>query len=67
MAVRWPTGAVSYYANKTQYWDDFRSGRLPIFIKGVRFDCVEDNGSREWKQLYDRARKGGLFSGERIL
>jgi galactonate dehydratase len=67
VAVRWPAGAVSYYAYSPQYWDDFRSGRLPIFVKGVRFDYVENNGSREWKDLHERAKKGGIFSQQRIL
>jgi len=67
MAVRWPTGAVSYYASSAQYWEDFRSGRLPIFVKGVRFEYIPDTGSREWKELHERAKKGGCFSKERIL
>jgi galactonate dehydratase len=67
MAVRWPTGATNYYAYRTQYWNDFASGRLPVFAKGVRFEYVENNGSREWKELHERAKKGGVFSKERIL
>ncbi len=67
MAVRWPTGATNYFAYRQQYWDDFRSGRLPVFVKGVRFEYVENNGSREWKELQELARKGGVFSKERIL
>ena len=67
MAVRWPTGASTYYAYKTQYWDDFRSGRQPIFMKGVRFDYIADNGSHEWKELYERAKKSPIFSRDRSL
>jgi len=67
MAVRWPTGSVNYYARSSQYWDDFRNGRLPIFAKGVRFEYIENNGSREWKELRDRAAKATVFSKERIL
>jgi L-alanine-DL-glutamate epimerase-like enolase superfamily enzyme len=67
MAVRWPTGGVNYYAYRTQYWDDFSSGRLPIFIKGVRFETIANNGSREWKELQDRAKKGTVFSKQPIL
>jgi galactonate dehydratase len=67
MAVCWPTGGVNYYAFKTQYWDDFRSGRLPIFVKGVRFETIENNGSREWKELQVRAKMGTVFSRQRIL
>jgi galactonate dehydratase len=67
MAVRWPTGAVSYYASSAQYWDDFRSGRYPVFVKGVRFEYLPDDGSRAWKELHERAKKGGFSSKERIL
>lgn len=67
MAVRWPTGATNYYAYRDQYWSDFRSGRLPIFVKGVRFDYVPDNGSDEWKELHDKAKQGGVFSKEHPL
>jgi L-alanine-DL-glutamate epimerase-like enolase superfamily enzyme len=67
MAVRWPTGATNYYAYRAQYWNDFASGRLPVFAKGVRFEYVENNGGREWKELHERAKKGGVFSKERIL
>jgi galactonate dehydratase len=67
MAVRWPSGATNYYAYSRQYWDDFQSGRLPIFTKGVRFEHIENDGSREWKELHEKAKKGGIFSRERIL
>jgi len=67
IAIRWATGATNYYAYSKQYWDDFRSGRLPIFARGVRFEYVENNGSREWKELRERAQAGGVFSKERVL
>ena len=67
MAVRWPTGAVIYYAYRTQYWDDFRSGRLVGFAKGMRYEYVENSASHEWKELHERAKKGPVFAKERIL
>jgi L-alanine-DL-glutamate epimerase-like enolase superfamily enzyme len=67
MAVRWPDGATSYFAYSKQYWNDFSSGRLPVFVKGVRFEYIENNGSREWKELQQRAAKSAVFSRERIL
>jgi len=67
MAVRWPTGGTTYYAYRSHYWDDFRSGRLPIFAKGVRFEYVESNGSRDWKELHEKAKEGAIFSKDRIL
>ena len=67
MAVRWPTGASTYYTNKDQYWEDFRGGRYAPFVKGVRFEYISDNGSREWNELHEKAKKVGFFSKERIL
>jgi len=62
-----PTGATNYYTQRKQYWDDFRSGRQPIFAKGVRFEYVENDGSREWRELQARAREGSVYSKQRIL
>jgi galactonate dehydratase len=67
LAIRWPSGAASYYAHARQYWDDFLSGRLPLFPKGVYLERIPDNGSREWKDLQARAAKGGVHSGGRPL
>ena len=55
------------FAYSKQYWSDFSSGRLPIPIEGVRFECIKNDGSREWKELHDRAAKGAVFSARRIL
>jgi hypothetical protein len=67
LAIRWPSGATSYYAHTRQYWDDFLYGRLPIFPAGVYLERIPDNGSREWKDLQARASKGGVHSGGRPL
>ncbi len=67
MAVRWPDGTAHYFAYSKQYWGDFSSGRLPIFMKGVRFEYIRNDGSREWKELHQRATKGAVFSARRIL
>jgi L-alanine-DL-glutamate epimerase-like enolase superfamily enzyme len=67
IAIRWPSGATSYYAHARQYWDDFQNGRLPIFPRGVYLEQIPDNGSREWKELQARAQKGGVHTGGRPL
>jgi L-alanine-DL-glutamate epimerase-like enolase superfamily enzyme len=67
MAVRWPTGSTCYFAHKSQYWSDFASGRLPLFTKGVQYEYIDNNGSRDWKELQQRAKQGTVFSKERIL
>jgi hypothetical protein len=48
--VVWPTGEVDDYAHGLQYWDDFLSGRRPIFQPGVRLELVPDDGSARWQQ-----------------
>jgi galactonate dehydratase len=65
IAIRWPSGATSYYAHARQYWDDFLGGRLPLFPKGVYLERIADDGSREWKDLEARAAQGGVHSGGR--
>ena len=67
MAVRWPNGASHYFAYSRQYWNEFSSGRLPVFTRGVRFEYIDDNGSQAWKELQQRARIGTVFSRERLL
>ena len=62
LAVRWGSGATIYYAHANQYRDDFQAGRLPIFSKGVRIERVMDDGSREWRELYEKAKKGGVHA-----
>jgi galactonate dehydratase len=67
LAIRWPSGATSYYAHTRQYWDDFENGRLPLFPAGVYLERVPDTGSREWKEMQARAAQGGVHSDGRPL
>ena len=53
MKLQWPSGAADYYAHGLQYWDDFIEGRKPVFAPGVRLDIVPDDGSAEWRKLYE--------------
>lgn len=63
IAIRWPSGASSYYAHTQQYWDDFAAGRLPVFPAGVYLEQVPDDGSHEWRKLQARAADGGVQVG----
>ena len=63
IAIRWPSGATSYYAHAQQYWDEFLGGRLPLFPRGVRLEQVPDDGSPGWRELQARAREGGVHAG----
>jgi len=60
IAIRWPSGATSYYAHTQQYWDDFLGGRLPLFPRGVRLETIPDDGSATWRELQQRAQQGGV-------
>ncbi len=64
LAVRWPTGASTYYAHAEQYWDDIQAGRFPLFLPGVHLEHVEDDGSAEWSQLQQRAQAGPVHVGK---
>jgi galactonate dehydratase len=67
IAIRWPSGASSYYTNAQQYYKAFEGGRLPVFPKGIYLESIPDDGSRQWKELQNRALKGGVHLGNRPL
>jgi L-alanine-DL-glutamate epimerase-like enolase superfamily enzyme len=67
LAIRFPSGATSYYSHADQYWDDVRNGRLPVFPRHVYLESIPDNGSREWKELQTRAQKSGFMVSGRPL
>ncbi len=67
IAIRWPSGATSYYAHADQYWDDVHHGRLPVFPRHVYLERIADNGSREWKEFQARAKSGGFMVAGRPL
>ncbi len=67
IAIRWPTGATSYYTHTRQYWDDFAKGTLPVFPAGVYMESIPDNGSAEWKDLQARAAAKAIHSAGRPM
>ena len=60
LAIRWPSGATSYYTHCQQYWNDFLGGNLPLFADGVYLERIADDGSTEWRALQERAQRGGV-------
>ncbi len=62
LAIRWGSGATTYYAHTRQFWDDFLAGRLPIFSRGVRLERVMDDGGKAWKDLHARVQKGAVHA-----
>jgi galactonate dehydratase len=67
IAIRWPSGGSSYYANAQQYYGTFGTGRLPVFPKGIYLESIPDDGSSEWKDLQMRAQKAPVHTGGRPL
>jgi hypothetical protein len=66
-AIRWPSGAASYYRNADEFRSDFMAGKLPVFPRGVYMEEVPDNGSKDWKDMNARAQNGGVHLGTRPL
>ena len=66
-AIRWPSGATSYYRNADEFRAEFVSGKLPVFARGVYMEEVVDNGSGDWKQLNAKAQSGGVHVAGRPL
>jgi galactonate dehydratase len=67
LAIRFGSGATSYYTHCMQYWDDFQAGRLPVFQAGTRLERIPDDGSRAWRELQERAQAGGVHCAGREL
>ncbi len=63
LEIQWPSGARSYYTHTKQYWDDFLSSKLPVFMPGVNLAHIPNDGSSEWQDLYRRAEREGVHSG----
>lgn len=62
-AIRWPSGASSYYRNADEFRADFVAGKLPPYPRGVYMEEIAQNGSKEWKDLNGRAQSGGVHLG----
>ena len=67
IAIRFGSGATSYYTHTMQYWDDFASGRLPVFQPGTHLELVPDDGSDTWRDLQARASAAAVHCAGREL
>lgn len=63
LRLDWPSGARSWFTHAQQLWDAFGSNDLPAFMEGVHLTRVEDDGSADWKQLYNRACAAPVHEG----
>ena len=66
-AIRWPSGATSYYAVAQTYYKDFEQGRLPVFPPGIHMETIPDDGSRQWRELQRRALTKPVHSAGRPM
>ncbi len=66
-AIRWPSGATSYYRNADEFRADFVAGKLPPFSRAVYMEEVPNNGGSDWKDLNARAQNGGVHLGSRPI
>ncbi|HZO91028.1 MAG TPA: mandelate racemase/muconate lactonizing enzyme family protein [Chthonomonadaceae bacterium] len=57
LSVVWPGGRVMHYASLRQCWNDCWVGNQPAQEPGVRMEIREDDGSKEWADLYARAER----------
>lgn len=64
LRLDWPSGAKSWFTHAQQMWDTFQAGDLPAFVEGVHLTRVEDDGSEEWKTLYEQASENPVHSAK---
>lgn len=55
LTVLWQDGRRVHYAHAMQMYNDFWAGNQPVFEEGVSLAWREDDGSEEFKTLFDRA------------
>lgn len=51
-----------YFRAGMQCWEDFLAGNHPVQERGVRFEVWNDDGSKEWADLYARVQQGPIYS-----
>lgn len=55
LTVAWAGGRVAHYVSLRQCWDDCYLGNNPVQERGVRMEVWDDDGSREFDDLFARA------------
>lgn len=64
LKIRWPTsvgrkgGPAWCFTSETDYQRAFYSGSMPLFVRGVTLDVIEDDGSPAFTRLYERVKSG---------
>jgi len=62
LSVVWPGGRVVHFANMRDHvWPHFRQrGNDPAQEPGATLEVWDDDGSKEWADLYERLQKGPM-------
>lgn len=47
-----------YSLSRQQLWEDFLSGNQPVTDRGVQLEVWRDDGTSEWRDLYERTLRG---------
>ncbi len=60
LSVVWPGGRVVHFANMRDHaWPHFRQrGNDPAQEPGATLEIWDDDGSKEWSDLYERLQQG---------
>jgi L-alanine-DL-glutamate epimerase-like enolase superfamily enzyme len=59
LSVVWEGGRVVHFANISPHcWAHFKAGNDPSQEPGVTLEIWDDDGSKEWADLYDRVQRG---------
>jgi galactonate dehydratase len=61
--VVYPSGLRWSFANEQQRHEAFYFGDLPGFVRGVRLEVREDDGSRGFAELHSRCEKAPVVEG----
>jgi L-alanine-DL-glutamate epimerase-like enolase superfamily enzyme len=56
-SVAYPDGSCVHMASTSQGYGYFGAGNGPAYVEGVRLEPWPDDGSKEWADLFERARK----------
>ena len=62
LSVVWPGGRVVHFANMRDHcWPHFRElGNDPVQESGVTLEVWDDDGSKEWADLFERLQSGPI-------
>jgi L-alanine-DL-glutamate epimerase-like enolase superfamily enzyme len=58
-SIVYPDGSCVHMSGTLQGYGYFGAGHGPAYVEGVRLEAQHDNGTKEWKKLFQRLVKDG--------